>query len=71
MASHENNEPKEQKELIKQQVPPRCPRCASIMVRQTARQGENAGNQFWGCTRYPMCRGIRPIQPSESSDKTL
>lgn len=42
-------------------APPVCPRCGSPMVRRTARQGANAGNQFWGCGSYPKCRGIRAI----------
>jgi hypothetical protein len=36
-----------------------CPRCGSPMVRRTARRGRNAGNQFWGCSRYPQCKGTR------------
>ncbi len=38
---------------------PSCPRCGSPMVRRTARRGRNAGNQFWGCSRYPACKGTR------------
>ncbi|MER9910899.1 topoisomerase DNA-binding C4 zinc finger domain-containing protein [Mesorhizobium sp. M0050] len=38
-----------------------CPRCGSRMIVRTARQGRNAGNQFWGCSRYPSCTGTRPI----------
>jgi len=40
---------------------PACPKCNSPMVKRTAMQGANAGGQFWGCSRYPDCRGIRPI----------
>jgi len=40
---------------------PGCPKCNSPMVKRTARHGANAGGQFWGCTRYPECRGIRSI----------
>ncbi len=40
---------------------PACPKCNSTMVKRTARQGANAGGQFWGCSRYPDCKGIRPI----------
>jgi len=40
---------------------PECPKCNSPMVKRTARQGKNAGGQFWGCSRYPDCGGIRPI----------
>lgn len=38
---------------------PACPACGSGMVRRTAKKGVNAGNQFWGCSRYPTCRGVR------------
>lgn len=27
------------------------------MRLRTARRGRNAGNQFWGCSRYPDCQG--------------
>ncbi len=38
---------------------PTCPQCGSRMVRRTARKGPRAGRQFWGCSRYPTCRGTR------------
>ncbi|ROH86413.1 restriction endonuclease [Stagnimonas aquatica] len=34
-----------------------CPKCGSSMVLRTARQGANAGQQFWGCSTFPKCRG--------------
>ncbi len=34
----------------------RCPLCGATMVRRTARQ---SGRKFWGCVRYPTCRGKR------------
>jgi len=37
----------------------RCPQCGSSMVRRTARRGRGAGRQFWGCSRFPSCRGTR------------
>ena len=37
-----------------------CPKCGSRMVKRTARRGYNAGSQFWGCSRYPSCKGTRP-----------
>jgi len=40
---------------------PGCPKCNSPMIKRIARQGKNAGGQFWGCSRYPDCRGIRSI----------
>jgi restriction system protein len=36
-----------------------CPVCQSSMVRRTAKKGTNAGSQFWGCSKYPSCRGTR------------
>ncbi len=38
-----------------------CPRCNSPMVLRTARRGSNAGSQFYGCSRFPQCRGIRSV----------
>lgn len=39
---------------------PRCPRCGEPMVIRTTRGGENRGEQFWGCPRFPACRGLVP-----------
>lgn len=36
-----------------------CPKCQSEMVLRTATKGQNAGNQIWGCSRFPTCRGTR------------
>ncbi len=38
---------------------PFCPECQSRMVKRKARRGANAGQVFWGCTRYPDCKGTR------------
>jgi hypothetical protein len=38
-----------------------CPRCGAKMVMQFASRGPNAGNCFWGCSRFPQCRGSRTI----------
>ena len=43
---------------------PVCPKCGSAMVLRTARKGQNAGSQFYGCSRYPQCRGTRPAGTS-------
>jgi restriction system protein len=40
---------------------PGCPVCQSEMVRRIARRGAQAGKQFWGCTRYPACKGTRAL----------
>lgn len=31
------------------------------MIEKTARNGPRPGSRFWGCTRYPDCRGLIPI----------
>jgi len=43
---------------------PACPKCGADMVLRTARSGPNQGKQFWGCSSYPVCRGILPVEPS-------
>jgi len=40
---------------------PACPVCQSAMVRRTAKRGANSGNEFWGCSHYPGCKGTRAI----------
>jgi len=39
---------------------PDCPVCSRAMTRRVAKRGANAGREFWGCTNYPACRGVRP-----------
>lgn len=41
--------------------PPHCPKCGALMALRTAKTGKNAGQQFWGCTQYPDCKGTQPI----------
>lgn len=43
------------------QLAPVCPRCGSEMVTREARRGPNSGQRFWGCPKYPECRGTRAI----------
>jgi DNA-binding helix-hairpin-helix protein with protein kinase domain/predicted RNA-binding Zn-ribbon protein involved in translation (DUF1610 family) len=37
-----------------------CPQCGAGMVRRTAKRSRRRGTKFWGCSRYPSCRGTRP-----------
>ena len=37
---------------------PQCPKCGGDMVPRTAKKGKNAGNEFWGCATFPVCRGV-------------
>lgn len=40
------------------QVVPDCPICGSPMLKRTAKQGINSGQDFFGCSRYPKCKGV-------------
>lgn len=40
---------------------PQCPRCGAPMVKRRATKGINTGSEFWGCSRFPHCRGIIKI----------
>lgn len=42
-----------------QRANPTCPRCGSAMALKRAKRGAGAGQEFWGCTTYPGCRGTR------------
>jgi four helix bundle suffix protein len=41
--------------------PPACPACGALMALRIAKSGAQAGRQFWGCARYPDCRGTSPV----------
>ncbi len=38
-----------------------CPLCGAKLVMRTARKGQNAGQQFWGCSSFPNCRYTKNI----------
>ena len=42
-------------------IEPMCPQCGSSMVKRTARKGGNAGGEFWGCSKFPTCKGVRQL----------
>lgn len=45
---------------------PACPLCGSSMVMRQAQRGRGRGSMFWGCTNYPSCRGVVPIDGAAS-----
>jgi predicted RNA-binding Zn-ribbon protein involved in translation (DUF1610 family) len=57
-----NEQPAQEKEIS-----PRCPKCGSEMVLRTAKRGDNQGGKFWGCSKYPECRGILSIDKKGSA----
>lgn len=43
------------------QPTPACPTCGGGMMQREATRGKFAGQAFWGCRRYPACKGIVPF----------
>ena len=43
-----------------------CPICGAAMVKRVARRRPSAGGSFWGCSRFPTCRGTLPEASLES-----
>ncbi len=43
---------------------PHCPRCNEPMV---TRHNRTTSEPFWGCQRYPRCKGIRPAETKPAS----
>ena len=33
-----------------------CPRCGKLLILRTAKKGDHAGEQFYGCSGFPGCR---------------
>ena len=46
--------------------PQSCPRCGSPMAERRNRKTSDA---FLGCTRYPACRGTRPVAATAPSPR--
>jgi hypothetical protein len=42
-------------------APRSCPKCGAVMVKRTVKNGDKAGNPFWGCSAFPKCRTIQSI----------
>ncbi len=38
-----------------------CPKCGCKLVLRTAKKGDNAGKEFYGCSAFPKCRYIQDI----------
>jgi len=53
--------PPSQAVILDANTSPQCPSCSGEMVKRKAKSGQNAGNEFWGCSNYPKCREILSI----------
>jgi restriction system protein len=42
-------------------INPNCPKCGASMVLRETKKGQNVGKNFWGCTKFPQCRGIMNV----------
>lgn len=40
---------------------PKCPQCGKPMLKRMQKKGQQQGREFWGCSDYPACRGILPL----------
>jgi len=62
--------PKESETVVEGDSAPRvlCPVCGSEMVKRTAKRGENAGNEFYGCSQYPKCKTIKSMDEIITKD---
>jgi hypothetical protein len=40
---------------------PSCPKCGGSMVLRETKKGQNIGKKFWGCSKFPQCRGIMNV----------
>lgn len=38
-----------------------CPKCGAGMVKRAIKRGGGTGAPFWGCSKFPACRGTRVI----------
>lgn len=45
---------------------PLCPKCGKPMLRRLQKKGQQQGREFWGCSDYPKCDGLRPINQDKS-----
>jgi restriction system protein len=51
-------------------LPPTCPQCGKPMALRTARKGQHSGQQFWGCSAYPVCRATLAYDGSVGSGES-
>lgn len=44
-----------------------CPQCGGSLIIRTATRGKNIGSKFWGCSNFPKCRYILPLEVNQPS----
>lgn len=53
----------DQNDLIPEQIKDQidCPICKSVMIKRVTKNGKYKGQQFWGCSTFPACKGKRSL----------
>ena len=46
-----------------------CPKCLSTMLLKKAEKGRRAGQYFYMCSQYPVCKRAEPVEVSESEKR--
>ena len=64
-SSPNTNQTLKEKRPAKNQVG--CPKCRSPMRLRIAKKGKNPGHKFWGCSRFPRCKGTKPYIPDNDA----
>lgn len=44
---------------------PNCPKCNEPMIKRASKQAGSAGKEFWGCSKFPKCRGVVSIEQTQ------
>ncbi len=55
-------------EQVQKDKVPKCPICNADMQEREVRKGKHKGYKFWGCSRYPNCKGKRNEELIELND---
>lgn len=45
---------------------PLCPKCGEAMIMRVAQQGFRKGQPFYGCSKYPTCKGTLPYETMDN-----
>jgi len=44
-----------------------CPTCGAELRLRKSRKGRHAGVEFWGCTDYPRCKTVVPVEAASEA----
>lgn len=64
--SIEETQNMEKENVTDQSINQICPRCGAELILRTATKGEHAGEQFYGCSRFPKCRYTKALEKNHS-----